>query len=217
MGSGIVVIKQYSSCQLAWMFSANCIRTLRQNFSVQLRIHIFTTLLKTGREYSLRIPKSGKHNLTSWWSKINFSVEGQMGCFYCFEARFDSPLLIILLSISSHSSAFHKRYCKDRPIRFIFSRSLSFLDIQRSYTFRNFKRSRIMLYAQLREHSNAVTELSIVILPQWIRGFEEQRAMTARRRITIATPRSATSFTNLYNGYQREGSDSECKSQCRAT
>jgi hypothetical protein len=47
MGSGIVMIMQYPSCQLGWMFSANCITEL-QYFTAQCRIHIFTTLLKMG-------------------------------------------------------------------------------------------------------------------------------------------------------------------------
>jgi hypothetical protein len=77
MGSGIIMMKQYSSCQLAWMFSGNCIPKPQQNFTVRCRIHIFTTLLKMSYEYSLRILKHGKHNIPSWWLTRNRRLFGR--------------------------------------------------------------------------------------------------------------------------------------------
>jgi hypothetical protein len=47
-GSGIVMMKQYPTCQLAWTFSANFIPKLQQNFTVRCRIHVFAMLLKMG-------------------------------------------------------------------------------------------------------------------------------------------------------------------------
>jgi hypothetical protein len=44
MGSGIVMMKQYPSCQAAWTFSANCIPKLQQNFTVLCRIRDATVL-----------------------------------------------------------------------------------------------------------------------------------------------------------------------------
>jgi hypothetical protein len=48
MRFGIVVIKQYPSCQLASTFSATCIPKFQQNPTVRRRFHIFTMLLKNG-------------------------------------------------------------------------------------------------------------------------------------------------------------------------
>jgi hypothetical protein len=66
--------------------------------------------------------------------------------------------------LSSPSSAYCKRCCKDRPIRFISSRSFSSLGTRRAHTFRNFKRSCIMLHAKPCEHPSAVDTLPVVIL-----------------------------------------------------
>jgi hypothetical protein len=70
----------------------------------------------------------------------------------------------ILLSMSSPSSAYRKRCCKDRPIWFIFSRSCNCLGTHHAYTFRNFKRSCVVLYTKQWEHPGVVATLSIVIL-----------------------------------------------------
>jgi hypothetical protein len=78
------MMKQYP-CQLARLFYANCILKLQQNFTVRCRIYIFTTLLKMGLQYSLRILKYGKHNLIlfGWrwtsvfplhWSTLRFGL-----------------------------------------------------------------------------------------------------------------------------------------------
>jgi hypothetical protein len=54
----------------------------------------------------------------------------------------------ILLTISSPSSAYHKRFCNDRPIQFIFSWSFSLFAATLAHTSQNLKRSCIMLYAK---------------------------------------------------------------------
>jgi hypothetical protein len=135
MGSGIVMMKQYPACKLAWTFSANWIPKLQQNFTVRCRIYIFTALLKMCQQYSLRIPKHVKHNLPSWWHNLKLFVLKWTGMIPLHWSRIWFGLLVmhpwffsvtILLSISSPSSAYRKRCCKDRPIRFIFSSVLQF-------------------------------------------------------------------------------------------
>jgi hypothetical protein len=130
MGSGILRMKQ-----LAWKFSANCFPKFQQNFTVRCRIHIFTTLLKMNQRHSLRIPKHGKHKLPRWWRNLNLLVVGELGCFHFIEATFysgwwwcthDSSSVTILLSISSPSSAYRKRCCKDRSIPLVFTSILQF-------------------------------------------------------------------------------------------
>jgi hypothetical protein len=64
-----------------------------------------------------------------------------------------------LLSISSPSSAYHKKCCKDRPIQLIFSWPLSSLGTHHAYTFRNFKWSCIMLYAKPWKYPSAVATM----------------------------------------------------------
>jgi hypothetical protein len=85
---------------------------------------------ENGLQYFLRIPKHGKHDLPNWWREL--------GYLHFTEARFDScclwcthdssPVTIVLsILVFSPSTAYRKRRCKDRPIRFIFSRSFSSL------------------------------------------------------------------------------------------
>jgi hypothetical protein len=68
----------------------------------------------------------------------------------------------ILLNISSPSSSYHTRCCKNEPIRFMFSHSFTSLSNHRAHTFRNLKRSRIMLFAKPWEHPSPVATLSLV-------------------------------------------------------
>jgi hypothetical protein len=102
---------------------------------------------------------------------LNVLVEAGLGCLHCIEARFDSgwywcshylPPLTILLSMSSPSSAYCKRCCKDGSIRLIFFDL--FLGTHRGHTFQNFKRSCIMLYGKPWEHPSAAAKLSTVVL-----------------------------------------------------
>jgi hypothetical protein len=74
------------------------------------------------------------------------------------------PVMYISIRVSSSSSAYRKRCCKDRPIRFIFSRPFSSLGTHRTHTFLNFKWSYITLHSKSREDPSAVTTLSVVIL-----------------------------------------------------
>jgi hypothetical protein len=50
MVSGIVMMKLYPSCQLAWTFSTNCNPKIQQNFRVLVwcTIHILNMLMKMG-------------------------------------------------------------------------------------------------------------------------------------------------------------------------
>jgi hypothetical protein len=104
---------------------------------------------------------------------LNSLVEGELGCFQCTEARFDSDCwwcshdsspVTILLSISSPSSAYRKICCKDSSIQLIFSRSFNSLLTHGSHNYRNSKWSCIMLYAKPWEIPSAVATPSIVIL-----------------------------------------------------
>jgi hypothetical protein len=66
----------------------------------------------------------------------------------------------MLLNISSPSSAYRKRCCKDKPHQLISSRSFSSVGSHHAHPFRNFKLSCIMLYAKPWEHPSAVATLS---------------------------------------------------------
>jgi hypothetical protein len=170
MGSGIVMMKQYTSCQVAWTFSANCIPKLQQNLTDDAEFTFAPHFWKSQNTVSITFPAEG--------ITLNFFVVDELGCFHCIEAHFvlgwlwctrDSSPVTILLSKSSPSSPYHKRCCKDRPIQFIFSQSFGSLGTHHAHTFQNFKWSYIMLNAQPWEHPNAVATLSVVILlSAWI-------------------------------------------------
>jgi hypothetical protein len=87
MGSGIVKMKQQPSRQLAWTFSADCIPKLSRELESTMQNSHFHHPSENGLA-----EKHDKHNLPSWWSnrKLRAVVEGELGCFHCIEARFDS-------------------------------------------------------------------------------------------------------------------------------
>jgi hypothetical protein len=87
-----------------------------------------------------------------------------------------------------------KRCCKDRPIRFILYRSFSSLGTHSAQTFRNFKRSCIMLYAKQRERPNTVATLSIVILLS-AGSNSSTRCTVASVAISIGRPGRASFVT----------------------
>jgi hypothetical protein len=127
--------------------------------------------LKMDWQYSLRIPKHGKHNLPSWWRSPKLSGWRCIGVFPLQWSTLWFRLVVIhLWFVPSNnpvkhifSSAYHRRICKERLIRFIFSRAFSSLGIYRAHTSRNFKWPRIVLYTKRWEHPNEVATLSIVI------------------------------------------------------
>jgi hypothetical protein len=75
------------------------------------------------------------------------------------------PVKILLcIQVSSPSSPYSKRRCKDRPIRLNFYRPSSSLRTHRAHAFRNSKWSRTMLYAKPWELHIAVVTLYTGIL-----------------------------------------------------
>jgi hypothetical protein len=74
----------------------------------------------------------------------------------------------ILLSISSLSSAYRKRCCKDKPNRFMFSpRACSSLGTHRAHIFRNFKRSCIVLYSYAKPWKQPSAAASVAMSTGW--------------------------------------------------
>jgi hypothetical protein len=149
MWSGIIMMKQYSSCHFAWKFfcelhpeASNITSQYNAELIFSPRFWKLVNSIPWESESTVSITFLAYGVTLNFWLKVIWDVSIALKhalILVCSDSPMIRPPLVIMLSISPPSSAYRKRCYKDRPIPLIFSRSFSFLGTYLSHTFRNFK------------------------------------------------------------------------------